>query len=82
MFLKYQHGYESFQRIKYNTSALETSPHYSRPFPRLMEKAYVIKQAEKFKLARVSKETDPFMEKHCLSKLKGTRNIMQIASMY
>jgi 5-methylthioribose kinase len=35
-------------------------------------KTYAIKQAEKAKLARVRKEADLFMEKHCLSKLKGT----------
>jgi hypothetical protein len=32
---------------------------------------YAVKQAEKAKLSRVRKEADLFMEKHCLSKLKG-----------
>jgi 3-phosphoinositide dependent protein kinase-1 len=32
---------------------------------------YAIKQAEKTKLQRMRKEADLFMEKHCLSKLKG-----------
>lgn len=35
-------------------------------------KTYAIKQAEKAKLQRMRKEADLFMEKHCLSKLKGT----------
>jgi serine/threonine protein kinase len=34
-------------------------------------KTYAIKQAEKSKLQRLRKEADLFMEKHCLSKLKG-----------
>jgi hypothetical protein len=34
-------------------------------------KLYAIKQAEKAKLTRMRKEADLFMEKHCLSKLKG-----------
>jgi len=34
-------------------------------------KMYAIKQAEKVKLQRMRKEADLFMEKHCLSKLKG-----------
>jgi serine/threonine protein kinase len=34
-------------------------------------KIYAIKQAEKSKLQRLRKEADLFMEKHCLSKLKG-----------
>ena len=39
-------------------------------------KTYAIKQAEKAKLTRVRKEADLFMEKHCLSKLKGTNKII------
>ncbi len=35
-------------------------------------KTYAIKQAEKDKLQRMRKEADLFMEKHCLSRLKGT----------
>lgn len=43
-------------------------------------KVYAIKQAEKAKLQRMRKEADLFMEKHCLSKLKGIPYFMQIAS--
>ncbi|CAM6002100.1 unnamed protein product [Sphagnum balticum] len=34
-------------------------------------KVYALKQAEKAKLARLRKEADLFMEKHCLTKLKA-----------
>lgn len=43
-------------------------------------KTYAIKQAEKAKLTRVRKEADLFMEKHCLSKLKGTNFLIQTVS--
>ena len=42
------------------------------------KKEFAIKVAEKAKLIKLHKEDDLFVEKHCLNKLKGVNNVVQL----